>query len=301
MVLLEESDYCLGSIKEPKSTINTRTMNTSRILNTFLLVFFLFSCEEIPPVINPITPVEASETTQQILIEEFTGVRCVNCPAGSQAIEDLIRIYGERLVVVSIHSGNFAPPYPESKIDFRMPESEAILDFIGVPIGYPTASINRKIFEGERDLQLEGRNKWAGFVAQELEQTPKIRMEMSSRFNTSTREIQVTVTSTIEAPIESENLRITAMVIENNVRDTQLTPDGIQNDYTHQHVLREVLTNPNGNLINQDFSLGATLQHEFSIVLANEILPEEVKLIAFISNSGTNKEVLQAVQASIIK
>ena len=190
-------------------------------------LLFVLSCDEIPPIISSIEPEEVTETTRQVLIEEFTGIRCVNCPAGSQAIEDLIDIYGDRLVVISIHSGFFANPYPESQIDFRMPESEAILNFIGPPVGYPTASIDRKIFPGEQDLQLEGRNKWAGFVAQQLETTPKISMEINSTYSDSDRSLSVEVISKVEAPIEEENVRITAVIIENNVEDAQLTPDGI--------------------------------------------------------------------------
>ena len=266
-----------------------------------LLGIFLaaLSCEEIPPIITPISPTEATETTRQVLIEEFTGVRCVNCPAGSQAIEDLINIYGDRLVVVSIHSGSFANPYPDSQIDFRMPDGEALLNFIGKPLGYPTASINRKIFTGERDLQLEGRNSWAGFVAQELETEAKVRMDLQTNLNPDSRSLTIDITTTIEEEIEAENLRITALIIENNVQDTQLTPDGIQNDYTHQHVLRQVLTNSNGNLITEDFSVGSSFTLTLSEELGSEIDLEEAKVIAFISLSDESKEVLQSIQKSL--
>ena len=123
--------------------------------------FALFSlgCDEISPKINPIVDqgdcplVDESVVSgqeRQVLIEEFTGVRCVNCPAGSQAIEDLLAIPGERLVAISIHaSGPFSPPYPESLYDFQTPDGENLLNFLGIPLGFPTAVVNRHQFAGE--------------------------------------------------------------------------------------------------------------------------------------------------------
>lgn len=269
-----------------------------------ILCFLFLACEEIPPIINPIEeviPEEATTQTRQILIEEFTGVRCVNCPAGSQAIEDLINIYGERLVVVSIHSGSFSTPYEESQIDFRMPDAEALLDFIGIPLGYPTASINRKIFPGERDLQLEGRNKWAGYVASELQTSTKLNLTLSVDYDQNSRNLSTQLNGLVVEELDAENLRATLLIIENNVNDTQLTPEGIQNDYTHQHVLRKMLTNPNGNLLTGDFSVGQTFSTNYSATLDDNINPTEAKIIAFVSLSGVNKEVLQSVQESLIK
>ncbi len=266
----------------------------------FLFIITISACEEIPPIITPIEPVEATPATRQILIEEFTGVRCVNCPAGTEAIEDLIDLYGDRLVVVSIHSGSFANPYPESTIDFRMPESEAILNFIGVPFGYPTAAINRKIFPGEQNLQLEGRNKWAGFVAQELATTAKLRMEITPDYNENTRALSVEISTTIEESITAEDLRLTVVIIEDDVTDTQLTPAGIQHDYVHKHVLRQVLTSPTGNLLGEDPAVGNSFKRTFSTVIPLDFKEEDVKVVAFISLSGDEKEVLQAAQQSIL-
>jgi len=57
-----------------------------------------------PPSVNNTNPVDTTgEVLRHVLVEEFTGVQCVNCPQGSQLIENLINTHGERLIAVSIH------------------------------------------------------------------------------------------------------------------------------------------------------------------------------------------------------
>ncbi|MEO0877637.1 MAG: hypothetical protein AAFY48_23805, partial [Bacteroidota bacterium] len=119
-----------------------------------LFILLAFGCEEVPPILNPGGgnnggggPV--SEQKRQVIIEEFTGIRCVNCPAASEAIEALLGVHGERLVAVSIHAGFFASPlYPESDSGLSNSTGTAILDFLDQPNGFPTAVVNRRQFEG---------------------------------------------------------------------------------------------------------------------------------------------------------
>ena len=130
-----------------------------KIVYLSLLAVVLGSCTEIPPVVPALGD-------RKVLVEEFTGVRCVNCPAGASELENLKGIYGERLVIVSIHAGDFSPPFTDSRFDFRTAEGDALEKRLGAPLGYPTAVINRKKFTGQTGLQV-GRSQWAGLIAAE--------------------------------------------------------------------------------------------------------------------------------------
>ena len=105
----------------------------------FISAFLVLSCEEASVVIHPDMENNPEDTTtenqlRQVLIEEFTGVRCVNCPAGSEAIENLLDSYGDQLVAISIHAGFFSPPMGESQYDFRTDEGNNLMSFMtGVP------------------------------------------------------------------------------------------------------------------------------------------------------------------------
>ena len=52
--------------------------------------------------------VPPTETTHNVLIEDFTGQRCVNCPTATQKIKELEAEYGDRIIAVAIHCGPFA-------------------------------------------------------------------------------------------------------------------------------------------------------------------------------------------------
>ena len=54
--------------------------------------------------------VEATKAERTVLLEDFTGQNCVNCPAAHRTIEALEQQYGSHLIAVSIHAGHFGIP-----------------------------------------------------------------------------------------------------------------------------------------------------------------------------------------------
>ncbi|MCB0584319.1 MAG: Omp28-related outer membrane protein [Phaeodactylibacter sp.] len=274
----------------------------------FLLAGLLWlGCEEIPPVINPSmggsnpdgpTPVEDQQ--RQVLIEEFTGVRCVNCPAGSAAIEGLLGLHGQQLVAISIHAGSFAPPYSESQYDFRIDEGASLLSYLGEPLGYPTAVVNRKKFDGEFDLQL-GRQQWAGFIAQELLEPPKVKIDIENAYNNEDRKLEVKATLYVEETISEEDIRISVAITESDVEDLQLTPESGTPDpnYKHQHVLRGMLTNYDGNPIDEPLGAGAIIEKTFSTTLPTDWVASNCDVVVFVNLNGEKKDVLQVHHAAV--
>ncbi|MCP3933165.1 MAG: Omp28 family outer membrane lipoprotein [Bacteroidetes bacterium] len=273
-----------------------------------IFVFTMFACKEIPPEINIIvsqgdctgaSPSSVADQKRQVLVEEFTGVRCVNCPAGSQAIEDLIGLYGEQLIPVSIHAGDFSFPYDESLYNFQTTQGTQILSYVGEPFGYPTAVVNRKLFEGEFDLQL-GQSQWADFVAQELAIPPRVKIAIEKQYDTASRELTVEVTLFFEEDLSDEDVRLSLMLVENDIEDYQVTPDGIQADYKHKHVLRTMLTNYDGNPLTEDLTVDAQVCKKYIATLIDSWVPENCHVIAFVNLGGETKDVLQAVEVKVI-
>lgn len=261
-------------------------------------------CEEIPPVINPVMEVESvcadpapiNDQQRQVLIEEFTGVRCVNCPAGSAALEELLGQHGEQLVAVSIHAGSFAPPYPDSYDTLRTESGEEILSFLGEPLGYPTAVVNRKKFPGGFGLQ-QPRNGWPGAIEQELQEAPRALIDINNSYDEATRELETCVTLQMLDDLSGEeSVFLTVMLTENNVVDLQLTPGSSEPDpeYVHKHVLREVLTSAAGNLIQDEVTAGSFVQRSFALTLDEKYKAGDCHIVAFVHLGGETKVVLQA-------
>ena len=50
--------------------------------------------------------VEPAAVNTAVLVEEFSGQMCVNCPKGAAELEKLEKQYGEALVVITYHGGD---------------------------------------------------------------------------------------------------------------------------------------------------------------------------------------------------
>lgn len=266
----------------------------------------LFSaCEEISPEVTGakdgeviISPVE--DQKRQAIIEEFTGVKCVQCPAGSATIQDLLAIHSEQLVAVSIHAGGFSPPYPSSLYDFRTDEGNQLINYLGQPIGFPSAVVNRKLFQNQFDLQLD-QGDWAGFIASELEIAPKVRINIEPEFDAGSRELNAKVTLYVDEAISDPDVRLSIMITESEIQDLQITPNGPVVDYTHRHVLRDMLTNYDGDRITETLSAGAIIEKDFSFTMPAGWKEENCEIVAFVSLEGASKDVLQAHQVHVIE
>lgn len=271
----------------------------------FLLAALLLSlgCTEIPPTITPlqvgVEPPPADSTVKKVLIEELTGVRCVNCPGGTAEVLRLQELLGEQVIAVALHAGSFAIPYEESRGDFRIPETTSLLNYLGSPLGYPSAVINRKLYEGERDLQLS-RGLWPLFTSQETQGPATLKIEVNTLFNETSRELRVDVDIEALAAINESILKLSVMLVEDRVADVQLTPDGKNPDYLHRHNLRDMLTAFNGNSIEPNMVVGDQVSRNYFYTLPTEWQAEECAIIAFVHLDGEQKDVLQVEKAEVL-
>ena len=281
-------------------------MNRSFYTLIFAL-FFLISCQENLPMINCLSCPndnsgdEIRPEDRRVLIEEFTGVRCVQCPGGSLEIQRLQEQYGERLIAVSMHAGNLSAPYNQSQYDFRTDEGTSLLNFLGIPEGVPTAVINRKLFPGQSDLQLESSGVWSGRVVTELEDDAIVVLDINNNWNPDNRLLKVSVTGGAAERI-AEEVKITVLITESNIVDTQVVPgDGIIDDYVHNHVLRKTLTAFDGDKLVTSLNSGETFAEEFSYFLPEEWKAENCNVIAFVHLAGSDKLVLQAIEKHLVE
>lgn len=278
----------------------------------FLSVFaalIITSCKEIMPTIPPLSNkgaviVDPTVDNRKILIEEFTGVRCVNCPAGSREIENLLRSFPDNLIAISIHAGFFSPPYNESLYDFQTDDGN---NFVGTylggePFAYPSATVNReKTNNGSFYTTL---SEWAGLITNEIAEDIQVTLEMDRTYNEASRDLDVEVTVNPKTSIPND-LRITLIITENNIVDYQLLPDpdGKIADYKHKHVLREIVTPVDGEIVSdQELVAGMSIDKSFSFTLPDDWVAENCAVVAVVHrNTPDSKEVLNAEEVHVIE
>ncbi|MEM7102230.1 MAG: Omp28-related outer membrane protein [Bacteroidota bacterium] len=263
------------------------------LIFSLVILLSVSACEEVGPTINIIPP------ERKVLVEEFTGVQCVNCPEGSEKLETLLDQHGENLIVVSIHSGFFSVPHATSAIDFRTPEADALDGFIGPVTFYPSASINRKLFDGENS-RLVNLAKWAGLIQQELAEVSPVEMELNTTYDASTRNLEVSTSLNFFEDI-NQPVHISVLVTETDVVDSQLDLDGLQTDYVHKHVMRDMLTNFDGQLITNATIANSPVVNNFSITLPNEWDELNCAVVAYVHFVSPQFDVLQAEEVKILQ
>jgi hypothetical protein len=268
------------------------------IISLFVLLTAV-SCHETEPVIpalgNGDGNVPIRPRTRKVLIEEFTGVRCVNCPAGASEIEGFQSQFKNRVIAVAIHAGTpWAVPYGESKYDFRTQETADLLNYLGSPLGYPSAVINRT--PQNNSLQI-GQSQWGALVTQDLKDSAAVAIDLS--YSLSENKVTTTLTAFETLPADC---RITVLLAESGVVDYQLNPDpiGKKSDYVHNHILRRTLTPFDGQGITNIPAVGKSVTLTFPLTLSPNWKTDKLSVVAFVHRSLSNdRKVLQAQEVKI--
>lgn len=184
--------------------------------------------------------VEPAEVNRPVLIEDFTGQACVNCPNATAAIHELQETYGEENVIaVAIHCGPFA--------HLRSNMGNAFLSDLGTKLGdeyythwnieaQPGVKINR-------GAPIYDTNQYAAAVANELKKTSTVHFD-AVEFSNNAVLVDLSSSDRVEG-------RLQVWIVEDsiNARDPQtkyqqFMPDGsLRQDYVHNHVFRASLTN----------------------------------------------------------
>lgn len=215
---------------------------------------FLNGCEETCPGVNftdntpPVDTTVVLDTTlnsqkKNVLLEEYTGVRCVNCPQGHVVAAGILNSYDEgRVVNVAIHTGNLAHGYTGiSNYDFITQQGDDIAALVG-PVGFfPSADISRKFFSAQGSRIID-KTLWAGKVAVEIQDTtPKVQMGLVKQYTDATRILNLKVQLQYTEDVVANN-NLSVMLTESGMIEPQLDQSGIDTFYVHRHALRGMMT-----------------------------------------------------------
>jgi len=261
-------------------------------LGSLLLLSITWGCEELPPEIVP------CQTDRVVLVEEFTGIDCVNCPTGAQKLKQISSQNPGKVIVIGIHAGFFATDH--NGFDLRCSDGEELEQFLGPVQGYPAATINRKIFDGENQLPL-GQSQWAGLINSEICKRPIASIDLSTTYNANDSLLSITADVTPSDffnDVLEHDLAMTIMITEGDIIGYQLTPSGSDNAYVHEHVLRDVMSDdykgdviiPKGNVL----SAQQVAINDYKIPA--DWNPDNCYIIAFIHNKGADGAIHQAVE-----
>jgi hypothetical protein len=263
-------------------------LQKSKILLLALCSLALTACDHIADderlieVKNtPQTPDEPETAVRTVLLEDFTGQRCVNCPKGTEVIEQLQEAYGDRLVAVGIHGGPLG--FKGTAKAKGLATSVGDEYFSHWNLEYqPVGLIDRHGATNYTD--------WTAAVRQQMSQPSSIKMALTATL--SNGQIAISVE---EEPYSDYSGKLQVWVLEDGITALQSMPDGTNNaNYVHNHVLRTPVNGTWG----QDISLtkGTKAQQSMTQAVDPEWNTEKLSIVAFVYNDSG---VEQAVKAPV--
>lgn len=271
----------------------------------------LLSCKEKGPFIDfgarqfidtsYTTTVETPEP-HRVLVEEFTGASCPNCPAARQKLADLSNANPGRVLVVAIHPFGLpqgAPVHNVGKYDFRTQKGTDLLTTIYPDVvGIPVAGIDRVPVNGK--LQLLS-NVWPSAINTRLLFNPPVNLTLTSTFTESTRTASIKLRIAYTQPVDFGH-SVTMAIIEDDLVDAQEKPDSIVT-YTFKHVFRDFVTPVSGQNIQAEVATkpaGYVYEATFKYPVSDAWKPENCHVVAYVHrNDPTNREILQAVETDL--
>lgn len=207
-----------------------------------------------PPVIGGDD--EPSVVGHNVLIEDFTGQSCINCPNATLEIANLQKAYGhDNVVAVGLYSGSFGRSRRGVPYALTTEVGDEYFTHWGLD-SQPIGMVNRQSPSDYAD--------WATQVRAILEQKSRVKLEPTATYNTSSRTITVKVVST--AMEEAVDGKIQVWLTEDDIVAFQYQPDGSSDkNYVHNHVFRDVLNGTWGTDFHLDKAEEKTEQFTYAI------------------------------------
>jgi hypothetical protein len=286
-----------------------------KILFAGCIVLSLASCKEhasLGVILNDSTA-KLSDTTytaaveavtaKKVLVEEFTGASCPNCPDARTALATIAAANPNRLIVLEVH--NDKTPQGKkiegvSKYDFTNAQASELADLFYPGLGsIPQGGVDRVISGSTR---LMPKSAWGSAINSRLSITTSANIKLTNTYDDTKREgvIKVHIGYTVDVP-NKQNL--TVALIEDDIVDAQEYTDSINHNYTFKHVFRKIFTATSGSPVLDSIAIkkaGRVYEGGFKYTIDPAWVPANCRLVVFLQNNeGDNKEILQAEEINV--
>lgn len=226
--------------------------------------------------------VEPTDAKRAILLEDFTGQLCINCPNAAEEIEGLKDTYGDSVVIaVGIHCGLSVKPgqvkgyqglWTEIGENYR---SHWKID------AQPMGLINRT----GGVLSME---QWSTAVREELQKEPTVQMSGTLQYNEGVGSGDISLIG-----LKNIQGKLQLWVIEDSISSIQQLPgrNNYNYSYNHMHVFRTAINGEWGEEIS--LKQGVSETRRFSFPLDTIWNVENLSVVAFVYNDQGVQQVAQ--------
>ena len=247
--------------------------NAYRLLVIGYWLLSLFSCSHIDEN-ERLIYVPMPQAGRCILIEDFTGQRCINCPDATSIVEGLQEEYtADTIIAVAIHSGPLGVMPSEDNPDGLATElGNTYYDHWECQY-QPVGLIDRSDGLLDKDI-------WTAKAAWDLQQESDVNILVDADW---TEAGNIDIRVQIVGTEGSATGKLQVWLTEDHITAFQKMPDGTTKaNYEHNHVLRDAV---NG-IWGEDCTLneGEVTTFDYSYALHSGWVPGNMSVIAFLYN-----------------
>ncbi len=246
------------------------------------------------------TIVSTTPSNRNVLLEEYTGVNCTWCPDGHRMANELKATNPDRICLINIHQGTFAANTYTTQF------GNALANQTGLD-GYPSGTINRHVFSGNKTAL--NRGDWANAANQILNMASPVNIAAEGTLDMSTRTLNIRVqlyyTGTQTVTSNALNLAILQdNVLGNQVGMSMNPAQVVGNQYNHMHMLRHLVTGQWGETI-ETIAQGSLVEKNYEYVIPEQLgspnaidaVLSDLNFVAFVCEG--HQEVLTSIEVPI--
>ncbi len=272
-----------------------------------LFAFVLNSCDKVSPPY-----VESRDYcggNKKVLLEDYTGHGCVNCPGAAVLAHELKEKFCDRVVIIGVHAGYFAQPDfggdPMFSADFTTEAGNTWDTFFGnSSLGNPNGLVDRT--QGNNGYVLYPA-VWGETIDPLLAQPALALITINNDFDAENKTLSTTIKTDFQADLTG-NYKLIVCITQDNIiapqknNDEEIGETPVDENYVHNHVLRKVINGAWGENLDNSGTVNTTNTYEktYTQLFATDWIPEDCHIVAFVYEEDT-KTVLQVEELAVLE
>ena len=245
------------------------------------------SCDKIDNPHKPYTPTGGNKT---VLIKDFTGARCVNCPDAAETVHELQHRLGEyRIFILSVHAGFLAQPMGQFP-DFLTEEGT---EWYGNNNSNPLFTVDHVALTDGNTLYVEQVDTP---VSEALAEPQLFDISIDNTYDDDSRLLRVENHFNPTGDGEGEYYA-TVCLVEDSLVGWQTIPGGVDREYVFRNVFRGTLNGADGELVaNGSFYVEDTFAATCSMELDSTYNADQCYILTYLYNHQDGKIVQTAMK-----
>ena len=236
---------------------------------------------------------DVEPTGKMVLIKDFTGARCVNCPAAAEYAHNLQHQLDEdHIFIMSVHAGFLAQPMGQFP-NFLTDEGT---EWYNNHDSNPLFTVDHVALTDGNSLKVEQIDTP---VVTALDEEQSFEIVIGRQFDPTSRQLQVNIQA-VSLTDRDGHFFITACLVEDNIVGWQIIPGGTDKEYVFHNVFRGTLNGAYGESFeNHHVDSDDTFSFSYNTEINADYNADECYVVVYVYDRNQGDKILQTAVKKI--